>query len=415
MPKIFVILSGIGDRPCSLLNGETPLEAAETANLSYVSRSGNFGYLYALSTQIAPKSDESFMALLGYDPYKYYTGGGPLAAYGAGFEYKNGWLALRTNFSAVKNKKIIERRTGRSLTTKEALSLVEDINKKLKLEVPFVFRPAAGHEGFLVFKEDLSANISNMDPAYRKVGRFGVTLSNNTDMLQECRALDPDKKTKLSARLVNEFAEKSHEILKDHEINKNRKKKYLLSADMVIPRDAGNFLPDLEKRKNWSAVVSTLNSAGISKLAGIKVINNFNIEVRSTNMVERIFDSLERQIDDAKTALKNKNFEKLLIYFDQAEICGIENRPKEKKKVIEIIDKKLISFLLNFDNLELVIAGDHSTPCETKMHSADPVPFVCYGRGKEDEVGRFTEKECRNGHYGKILGKDLLKTVGFLE
>jgi len=413
MVKVFVILSGIGDKPCALLGGETPLEAAETQNLDYISSNGNSGYIYALNAQVSPKSDESLMALLGYDPHQHYTGGGPLAAYGSGFNYKDGWLALKTNFSTIENKKIIERRAGRSLTTKEAVELAEDINKKLKFEVPFIFMPTVGHEGFLVFRENLSANISNMDPAYRKVGKFGVTFSPDVNIVQKCRALDPDQKTKLAARLVNEFAVKSHKILECHEVNEKRKKKYLLPANVVIPRDAGNSLPNLEKKKNWAAVISTANSVAISKLAGMNVLNNFYRKAESTDIFENVYDSLDRQISDAKTALKNKTFENLFVYFNQADICGMENRPGEKKKVIEIIDKKFINFLLDIAGVEIVAAGDHSTPCEMKARTSNPVPVVHYGKGKSDEVQRFTEKECINGGYRKIIGKDLLNVVGF--
>ncbi len=414
MPKVFVILSGVGDRQCSALGGETPLEAAETRNLDYISANGSLGYVYALSTQIPPKSDESFMAMLGYDPYKYYTGGGPLAAYGAGFDYKDGWLALKTNFSSVEKNKIIERRTGRSLTTKEAAELAESINKNLKLEIPFVFRQVSGHEGFLVLKENLSPNISNLDPAYKKVGKFGITLSTDVNAMQECRALDPDKKTKLSAKLVNEFALKSREILEHHIINEKRSKKYLLPANMVIPRDAGNSLPLLEKRNNWCAVTGTASSSAIAKLAGMKVPDNIHTSIESTDIFEHLSGSLEKQINNIKKLVRNEGFEKLLVYFHQPNICGMENRPKEKKKMIEIIDKHLFNFLLNIDNLELVVAGDHSTPCEIKMKSSDPVPLVHYGKGKEDEAGRFTEKECLKGHYRKVLGRDVMKITGFV-
>ena len=42
----FVIIDGIGDRPCRKLRGKTPLEAAEKINLDYLTEKGQLGYLY---------------------------------------------------------------------------------------------------------------------------------------------------------------------------------------------------------------------------------------------------------------------------------------------------------------------------------------------------------------------------------
>ena len=129
MVKIFIILDGVGDRACKLLDGLTPLEAAKTPNLDYFASRGNGGYVYTVNEQLAPESDEAIMALLGYDPTKYYYGRGPLEAYGAGMEFKNGNLALRTNFATVDNRLILDRRVGRTLTTKEAKELEKAINE----------------------------------------------------------------------------------------------------------------------------------------------------------------------------------------------------------------------------------------------------------------------------------------------
>lgn len=414
MVKIFVVLDGIGDRPCKVLDYKTPLESAKTKNLDSFSESANFGYVYTVSEQFAPESDEAILALLGYDPNKYYYGRGPLEAYGAGMDFKDGWVALRTNFSTVKDDRIIDRRVGRSLTTKEALELANLINEKLKLDVHFEFRATVGHRGVLILKDNLSGNISNVDPAYKKVGRFGVALSQSSNKLQECRALDPDKKTKLSAKLVNNFVRQSHEILKDYELNKKRKKRYLLEANVIVPRDAGNVLPDLPEKKDWGAVVSMPLEVGITKLAGMKVLRFQYPEMKTTDVYTHLFDGLKKTIKESINSIKERKFDKYFIHFKETDIPGHDNKPKEKKRMIELIDKKFFKFLRKkVDDLELVITGDHSTPCELKTHSADPVPLLHFGNGKNDDVARFTEKECLNGYYGKLLGKDVMKTVGF--
>ena len=418
MVKIFVILDGIGDKSCKVLDGATPLEAAKTKNLDYFASKSNGGYVYTVNEQIAPESYEAILALLGYDPHKYYYGRGPLEAYGAGMKFKDGYLALRTNFSTVKDGKLIDRRVGRSLTTRESRELAKEINEKVKLDVPFEFKATVGHRGVLIFKGDFSDNISNVDPAYKKVGRFGVAMAGNLDRLQECKPLDPDKKTKLSANLVNEFVKKSYEVLNKDLINEKRNKKYLLAANIIVPRDAGIILPELPKMKGWGAVVSMPLELGITKLAGMGVLKFDYPEMKSTNVYDHLFKGLKKTIDESIKAIKERKYDKYFIHFKEIDIPGHDNKPLEKKKMIEIIDKRFFKFLRKkVDDLELVVTGDHSSPCELNAHSADPVPLIHYNPKiqKNDDVQRFTEHECiENGSYGKLMGKNILKTFGFI-
>jgi 2,3-bisphosphoglycerate-independent phosphoglycerate mutase len=415
MVKVFVILDGVGDKACRVLNGKTPLEAAKTKNLDFFASNGNGGFVYAINETIAPESDEAILALLGYDPLKYYYGRGPLEAYGAGLKFDEGDLVLRTNFSTVENgSKIVDRRVGRSLTTAEALELEKAINEKVKIEVPFYFKATIGHRGVLVLKGDFSDNITNVDPAYVKKGKFGVAVTNPGNKVLEARPLDPDKKTKMGARVVNEFVKQSYEVLKDHPINQRRKKRYLLPANILLPRDAGTFLPELEARTGWTAVVAMPLEIGITKLSGMHVLKFEYPEVKNNDVYAHLKKGLKLTIKESINAIKERKFEKYFIHFKETDIPGHDNRAKEKKKYIEMIDKKFFKYLRNIPNLELVVTGDHSTPCEMKGHSKDPVPLIHFGRGKTDDVLRFTEAECMNGDYGKIYGKDVLKKTGFL-
>ncbi len=58
------------------------------------------------------------------------------------------------------------------------------------------------------------------------------------------------------------------------------------------------------------------------------------------------------------------------------------------------------------------MTADHSTPCVLKAHSAHAVPVLFYNQSFLMEK-RFNEREARRGSLKEILGKDLLKVVGF--
>ncbi|MEJ2267810.1 MAG: hypothetical protein P8X70_01915 [Nanoarchaeota archaeon] len=112
-----------------------------------------------------------------------------------------------------------------------------------------------------------------------------------------------------------------------------------------------------------------------------------------------------------------KKFDYVYIHLKETDAAGHDNKPLEKKAMLEYIDKTLIKFLRKFappKKIKVVITADHSTPCKLKEHSADPVPVLFYNNSIPKEK-RFSEKECRKGSLGKIIGKDLLKKVRFVK
>ena len=97
---------------------------------------------------------------------------------------------------------------------------------------------------------------------------------------------------------------------------------------------------------------------------------------------------------------------------------GHDNKPLEKKAMIEIIDKRFFSFAKNFCEkykIKLAVTADHSTPCRLKSHSSDPVPLLLFDNFtmKQPKQQRFSEKEAMKGNLGKIYGKELLGKIGF--
>ncbi len=405
MRTIFIVLDGVADLPC--INNKTPLEAAKTPNLDHLAKNSKLGYVYPIKENFAPESDAAVMSILGYDPKKYFTGRGPLEALGSGFKIKKGYLALRVNFATIKNNKLIDRRAGRNLSTKEGSLLSSTINKKLKLSHPFILIHSTEHRGSLIFKGKFSSNVSNVDPAYEKQGNFSKALSSKNLQLKRCYPLDNKKETIEASSIINEFMQKSIPILKNHYINKKRIKKHLLPANIILPRDAGTSLPNLPKKKDWIALVNMPLETAIAKLAGMKV---FTFEHAKTNLLpyKNHYANLTITI---KNSLKHINSShNTYIHFKETDIPGHDGLPLEKKRMIELLDKKFFKHLKKIKNTIIIITADHSTPCKLKSHSSDPVPLLVYGLGKNSST-RFTEKESKKGSLGKLYGKDILKLI----
>ncbi len=401
MRTIFVILDGAADLPDKRLKNRTPFEAAKTPNLDYFAAKGKCGLLYTVGKNIAPESDVAVTALLGYDPKKYFTGRGPLEAYGAGFKLEEDFLALRTNFATLKKNSIVDRRVHRSLTTKEAKRLARTINRKVKLPCRFKFKSTTEHRGVLVLYGKYSPDISNVDPAYEKKGTFGVARHKKKFTVQKAKPLN--KKAEKTAEIINEFVRQSREILEKHPVNRKRKFK----ANAILPRDAGNKLPRFPKKHGWEAVVGMPLEIGITKLAGMKIRKFKYPNITSSDAYKHLYDSLEKEIKESVKAVE-KSRKNLYIHFKETDIPGHDGLPKEKKRMIEIIDKKFFSILRDMHDFKLIVTCDHNTPCKLKAHSSDPVPLLIYNGEDKDKVAEFSEKACRKGSLGTKLGKTLM-------
>ncbi|HLD10976.1 MAG TPA: alkaline phosphatase family protein [Candidatus Nanoarchaeia archaeon] len=397
--KIFCIIDGLGDRGCRVLGGKTPLEYAAIPNLNEMAKNGKTGLVYPVEPGYVPQSDEGVLSLLGYNLKKFYTGRGVIEAIGANMQFKQGDLALRANFATLVGGKLVDRRVGRSLSSDEAKKLAQDVNKYVKLDIGFEFRHTVEHRGVLILKRNqgiiLSDKISNVD------GEYGGSLA--------CRALN--KNAYNTAIIVNEFLANSREILKDNKINLKRKKMGLLEANFILLRGAGNNIPILKKKKNWCAVLSMPVEIGIARLCGMQV-KQVKVPALKRDIYDSLYKKLNLAIKTAIKSIKSKDYEHYYIHFKEIDIPGHDNRPNDKVKMLELLDKKFFSFIKKIKNVEIIVTGDHSTPCELRKHSEDPVPLLWYGK-TADDTQEFNEVACKKGELGELFGDEILSLCGW--
>lgn len=421
MKGVLVVIDGLGDRLCKQLNGKTPLEAAEKPNLDYMAENGQLGYLYPVNEELAPESDSAVLSILGNDLHV--SERGSLEALGAGLKLDRGDLALRTNFGTIdkleKGKgQVIDRRAGRTLTTKEAEVLAKELNK-IFLPRKFLFKPTIQHRGVLVLRGGFSDNITNTDPAYPIKGKFQHVYD-----FRFSKPLDDDENSEYTSNMVNEIVEQSFIKLDEHPVNQERRKKGLMPANILLTRDAGVELPNVKKLKEWAGIHYLPLEIGICKAAGMKVFSFPYPEMKNFDVYKNLYDALNKAIKFSIKTLKkqSRNFDYCYIHFKETDIPGHDNKPHEKKAMIELLDKNFFLFLRKFaekNKIKVAITGDHSTPCELKQHSADPVPVLLFGgegesKVEKDECKTFSETEARKGRLGKIYGKEFLKEVGFV-
>jgi len=418
MKKIlYIVLDGLGDSPLKELNNKTPLEAARTPNLDRLSQKGKTGIVYPVAKDIAPESDIAVISLLGYDAGEYYTGRGPLESFAAGIMVNDGDVAFRVNFATVDDgaKVIIDRRVERDLTTEEANNLAREINAKVSLtNATFEFKNTVGHRGVLVIRgmhNKLSGWITNTDPAYSKEGFFGVAVEKFENIVAESRPMPGHEdalEAKMASDALNEFTAKSNKVLIESATNKKRISEGKLPANIILSRDAGDHLPKFPQINSlynlkFGCFVEMPVERGIALLTGMEII-----EVPSA--------SGHLDVDYpvwAKVALDAlKKYDGIYVHIKGPDEPAHDGDFTKKKEVIEAIDKFFFTSLLSeldIENTVIAVTADHSTSCEIKAHTANPVPLLVSGSGiKPDGTLSFSERTAKLGSLGEIPGSKIL-------
>lgn len=421
MKKIlYIVLDGLGDLPIKELNNKTPLEAALTPNMDRLAQKGRTGLVYPVGKNIAPESDIAVISLLGYDAHKYYTGRGPLEAFAEGLTINDGDLALRVNFATVESdgKTIKDRRVGRNLTTDEATALAKEINSKVTLSsATFEFKNTIGHRGVLVIRgmrSKLSGWITNTDPAYDREGVFGVAKEKFNNFLAESLPMasyENSAEAKEAASLLNEFTQKSHQVLNESLVNKKRVSGNKLPANIILSRDAGDHLPKFPKIESlynikFGSFVQMPVERGIALLTGMEIID----VPTSTGHLDVDYPIW------AKIALDSiKKYDGLYVHIKGPDEPAHDGNFNQKKEIIEAIDRFFFAHLLpklDINNAVIALTSDHSTVCSIKAHSSDPVPLlICGGNIKPDGSLSFSEKTAKLGSLGEIKGQDIMSLL----
>ena len=411
MKGIFVILDGLGDLPHKQLDERTPLEIAYTPNMDFFATRGELGYMYPIKPGFIPESDEALVAIFNNNLLD--STRGQLEARGTDLDLKRGDLAIRVNFSTIdslEKGKVRDRRAGRTLTSAEAELLAESLNE-IKLPCEFNFVSTIQHRAVLVLRGGFSDNILGNDRTYIQ-GK-----SEEPDKILPCKALDDDENSVYTVNVLNEFLRKAYEVLKKHPVNILRKEKGLLPANYLLMRNPGIEKPKLKQYKKWVSACYMPLEIGFSRTSGMKNYSFSYPRLKGIDSYKNLYDGLKKACKHSIKIIK-KNVKKcdyVYIHIKETDLPGHDNKPFEKKQMLEYIDKTLFSFLRGFapsKKVKVVVTGDHSTPCKLRNHSADPLPVLFYDLGVPKEK-KFNEKECRKGKLGRIMGKELLDKIGF--
>ena len=178
--------------------------------------------------------------------------------------------------------------------------------------------------------------------------------------------------------------EKSFEILKNHPVNLDRKKRGLLPANSLWIWGPGKKpqLTSFEERYGKkAAVISAVDLIkGIGLCAGMEVIE---VEGATGN----IHTNFEGKAKAAIDALARGN-DLVYVHVEAPDECGHRAETENKVKSIEYLDSRIIAPIedalkASGEAYRFLILPDHPTPIAMRTHSIDAVPYILYTSNAE--------------------------------
>lgn len=386
MKYVIVLGDGMADEPIESIGGLTPLQKAQTPTMDLLAAKSEIGLAHTIPEGMSPGSDTANLAVLGYNPKKYYTGRSPLEALSIGVDMKTTDIALRANIVTVseddlpyEEKTIIDHSSG-EITTAEAAVLLEAVKEAFDNDV-YTFYVGTSYRHLTIWA---NGEVVSLTPPHDVLGQVVGQY------------LPKDEKLK-------EMMKKSYDILNNHPINIDRAKRGLNKANSLWFWGAGTrpALDNFEELHNKKAVmISAVDLLkGIAVGAGMR-----NIIVEGADGT--LHTNYEGKAMAAVNALINEDADFAYIHVEAPDEMGHQGGLDNKIKAIEYLDGKVIKVVK--DELDkagvdyrMLIMPDHPTPIRCRTHTSSPVPYMLYDSTKElDSKLKYNEADAKaSGNY----------------
>ena len=270
MKIVFVQADGMASAPLDELGGRTPLQVASTPNLDCLAGEGEYGHLILPGEKVSLSGERIHLALLGYDPHKYYSGPGPFEAASLEIALEKqdvAFLCHLVTLRSVEGKNDVKKMgpqllmvddRGGGIESEDARELIDAINDQMASET-IQFYAGRGHRHLMVWAGGI---------ARQGCGKPNAALG---------RSIEPYLPTGEWSEILKELMEASWIVLRNHPVNLEREEAGKNPANCLWLWGAGKAteLPNLEDR--WSKTGATIPTVdvhlGVGILAGFEAVN----------------------------------------------------------------------------------------------------------------------------------------------
>ncbi len=399
MKYIIVLGDGMADEPLAELGDKTPLVHAKTPNMDKLSKMSKIGLAKTIPEGMNPGSDTANLAVLGYDPKKYYTGRSPLEALSIGVHMEDDDIAIRCNIVTVSDddlpyeEKTVVDHSSSEISTEDAEVLLNAVREELEDDI-YKYYLGTSYRHCTIWKK---GEVVDLTPPHDILGKVIGEYLPEDDMLRE-------------------MMKKSYDILNEHPLNIERAKKGLNKANSIWFWGAGTK-PILDSFEGKFGKKGAMISA-VDLLKGIAVgaqMNNIEVEGADGTLET----NYEGKAEAAVKAVTEDGNDFVYIHVEAPDEMGHQGSIERKVKAIEYLDTRVIgpvyeAMKASGEDFRMLIMPDHPTPICIRTHSSDPVPYMLYDSTKEESnTWNYNEKEAKeSGNYlddGYTLINELLK------
>ena len=372
------------------LGERTPLQVASTPNLDFLASHGEFGFLTLSAKGYDMQGDITHLALLGYDPSKYYSG--PAQFEGASLEvvlekqdlaFLCDLVTLRSTDARGDVKKlgphlIMDDDQVREIDSEEAREMIDAVNDQLASET-IQFYAGKGHRHLMVWAGG--------------TGRRGC----GNPRAAVGKSIEPYLPVGEGSEVLRELMEASRIILRNHPVNREREEAGLKPANCLWLWGAGKSieLPKLTERYSISGATVSIADLhlGIGIHSGLEPVN-------PADHSEFASSDFYAYAKICFQALRSKDLVYLHVQACPDAIGAVDS--KELISTIEAFDEQLVGTLLKtlpeFGAYRLVVACNHAL-IEARDQKPLPTPFVVYGNKEvKENTPKFSFNEIGSGH-----------------
>ncbi len=387
MKYIIILGDGMPDYPLDELGGETPLEYARTPNLDLLARCGETGLAKTVPDELLPGSDVANLAVMGYDPSKYYTGRSPLEAAGMGVELDDEDLTFRCNLVTLSDdepysrKKMLDYSAG-EISSVEAAVLINEFARLPGID-SLKFYPGVSYRHLAVWESGPLPDHFRLTPPHDISGR------------EIAEFLPAGEK----GAFILSIMERSSFFLNGHSLNKERREKGLKPANSLWLWGQGKkprFDAFRDKYGLEGAIISAVDLLkGLGRCASLEVIEvpgaTGTLHTNYSGKVSAALESLQHGLDF------------VFLHIEAPDEAGHRGEVETKIEAIEKLDAKIVGEMLrgleSLADYKLLALSDHPTPLSLRTHTRESVPFCIYRKGEpvRHPERSFSEKAAAAG------------------
>ncbi len=368
MKYLILLGDGMADWPIDELDGKTPLEYGNTQNMDIIA-SGIRGMVKTVPDGMHPGSDVANMAVLGYDPKKYYTGRAPLEAVSQDIQLSPNDVAYRCNFVNIENG-IMKDFSAGHIPSEKAKELIEILNKSLDFE-GIEFYPGVSYRNLMVWRG----------------GKKDTTTPPHDISDKEVKPHVPKGEAR---EILIKVMNKAQRVLKDNKVWGEANAIWLWGEGKApsMPKFKDKFNKD-------GCMISAVDlMVGLGILAGLHIPDIDGL----TGFLDTNF---EGKIDTAFDFLKNGG-DFVYLHVEATDETGHMGDVQKKIDAIELFDRKIVGEAIKMadslnDELKIAALPDHPTPIKIKTHTPEPVPFAVWTSKNKKKADKYSEKSCKDG------------------